>query len=259
MRLSGKVGIVTGAASGIGEAIARRFAREGASVVVADIDAVGGPAVVDALSREGGRAAFIRADVSVDEDVQAMVATAVRQFGAVHVLVNNAGINMMRTAESLTLDDWARCIDVDLRGVWLGAKYAIPEIRRAGGGSIINIASMHAFRTMRSCHPYAAAKGGVIAMTRSLAIDYGRDRIRVNAICPGTIETPLFESHMLEFPDPAEARARFLRAYPLQRFGTSDEVASLALFLASDESTFITGTSIPIDGGRDALSASGVE
>lgn len=258
MRLAGKVTIVTGAASGIGEAIAACFGREGAAVVVADIDQSRGAAVARTITGNGGRAVFVRADVAVDEDVKGMITAATDRFGSLHVLVNNAGINLMRTAESATLEEWERCMAVDLKGAWLGAKHAIPQIRKAGGGSIINIASMHAFRTMRSCHPYAAAKGGVVSMTKSLAVDYGRDQIRVNAICPGAIETPLFEAYLREFPDPAETRARFLRAYPILRFGTPEDVARLALFLASDESTFITGAAIPIDGGRDALSASGV-
>ncbi len=258
MSLRDKVAIVTGAASGIGEAIARRFAAESARVVLADIDADRGQRIERDLRAHGGEAIFVQTDVALDDRIRNMVEAAVRAYGRLDVLVSNAGINMMKTAETATLAEWERCLNVDLRGVWLGAKYAIPEMRRVGGGSIINIASMHAFRTMKSCHPYAAAKGGVVSMTKSLAVDYGRDHIRANAICPGTIQTPLLESHLQEFDDADEARRRFLRAYPLGRFGTPDEVACLALFLASDESAFITGIAIPIDGGRDALSASGV-
>jgi NAD(P)-dependent dehydrogenase (short-subunit alcohol dehydrogenase family) len=255
--LAGKVALVTGGAAGIGRAIVRRFAAEGAAVALLDIDEAGAQTLAAEIEKGNGCSLPLRADVSRDEDVRRAVERTVARFGALHVLVNNAGVNVMKTAESATEADWARALDIDLKGVWLGCKHALPHLRAAGGGSIVNIASMHAFRTTRSAFPYAAAKGGVISLTRSLAVDHGRDRIRVNAICPGTIETNLSARWFDEQPDPSAARSRALGAIPLGRLGTPDDVAALAAFLASDQASFLSGTAIPVDGGRDALSAAG--
>jgi NAD(P)-dependent dehydrogenase (short-subunit alcohol dehydrogenase family) len=258
-RLAGKSALVTGGAAGIGRAIALRFSREGAAVALLDVDEPGGRAVAAEIAAAGGRALALAGDVARDEDVRSAVERAVAAFGALHVLVNNAGVNGMKTAESATEADWARAIDVDLKGVWLGCKHALPHLRAAGGGSIVNVASMHAMRTMPRSFPYAAAKGGVIALTRSVAIDAGPSRIRVNALCPGTIETKLTADWIAAQPDPAAARRRLVAAVPLGRLGTADDVAALALFLASDESAFLSGAALPLDGGRDALSAAGAE
>jgi NAD(P)-dependent dehydrogenase (short-subunit alcohol dehydrogenase family) len=255
--LAGKVALVTGGAAGIGRAIALRFAAEGAAAALMDVDEAGARAVAAEIESGGGQALALRADVSRDEDVRRAVARTVERFGALHVLVNNAGVNVMWTAESATEADWARAMDIDLKGVWLCCKHALPHLRAAGGGSIVNIASMHAFRTTKSAFPYAAAKGGVISLTKSLAVDHGAERIRVNAICPGTIDTSLSARWFDEQGDPAAARCRALAAIPMGRFGTPDDVAALAAFLAGDRSSFLSGTAIPLDGGRDALSASG--
>jgi NAD(P)-dependent dehydrogenase (short-subunit alcohol dehydrogenase family) len=199
----------------------------------------------------------LRGDVALDADARRTVGETVERYGELHVLVNNAGVNVMKTVEAATEADFTRCIDVDLIGVWLFSKHALPHLRAAGGGSIVNIASMHPFRTLPASFPYSAAKGGVIALTKSLALDAGRDRIRVNAICPGTIETKMLSDWFAAQPDPAAARKKFLGAIPVGRIGTPEDVAALALFLASDESSFLSGTALPLDGGRDALSASG--
>jgi NAD(P)-dependent dehydrogenase (short-subunit alcohol dehydrogenase family) len=254
-RLAGKVALVTGAAAGIGRAIALRFARAGAAVALVDVDDAGAHAAVAEIEGAGGRALAIRGDVALEEDVRRAVEQTIARFGALHVLVNNAGVNVMKTVESATAADWSRAMDIDLKGVWLFCKYALPHLRAARGGSIVNLASMHAFRTMPSSFPYAVAKGGVISLTKSLAIDAGPAGVRVNAICPGTIETRLTSEWLAAQPDPALARRRFLAAIPLGRLGTPDDVAALALFLASDESSFLSGAAIPLDGGRDALSA----
>ncbi len=253
-RLAGKVALVTGGAAGIGRSIALRFAREQAAVALVDVDEAGARAVAAEIEKSGGRALALRGDVAREEDVRRAVEQTVARFGALHVLVNNAGVNVMKTVESATEADWARAMDVDLKGVWLFCKHALPSLR-AARGTIVNIASTHAFRTMPSSFPYAAAKGGVISLTKSLAIDAGPAGVRVNAICPGTIETRLTTDWFASQPDPALARQRMLAAIPLGRLGTPDDVAALALYLASDESSFLSGAAIPLDGGRDALSA----
>jgi len=256
-RLAGKVALVTGAGAGIGAAIATRFANEGAAVALVDVDEPGVTTVATTIERAGGRAMALRGDVARDADARRTVAEAVERFGALHVLVNNAGINVMKPVEAATEEEFTRCIDVDLKGVWLFSKHALPHLRAAGGGAIVNIASMHAFRTLPGSFPYSAAKGGVIALTKSLALDAGTARVRVNAICPGTIETRMLTDWFAAQPDPAAARRKFLGAIPVGRIGTPEDVAALALFLASDEAGFLSGAAIALDGGRDALSASG--
>jgi NAD(P)-dependent dehydrogenase (short-subunit alcohol dehydrogenase family) len=256
-RLAGKVALVTGAGHGIGAAIAARFAHEGAAVALVDVDAAAARTLAKEIGRAGGRALALRGDVAREGDARRTVRATVAAFGALHVLVNNAGVNVMTTVEHATAREFARCLDVDLKGVWLFSKHALPHLRRAGGGSIVNIASMHAFRTIPRSFPYAAAKGGVVSLTKSLALEAGPFSVRVNAICPGTIATRITDGWFAAQPRPAQARRRFLAAIPVGRLGTPDDVAALALFLASDESAFVSGTAIPIDGGRDALSASG--
>jgi NAD(P)-dependent dehydrogenase (short-subunit alcohol dehydrogenase family) len=254
MKLAGKVALVTGGAAGIGRAIALRFAREGAAVAIVDVDEPGARAVATEIEGAGGRALALRGDVAREADVAAAVAATVDRLGALDVLVNNAGVNVMKTAETASEADWSRALDVDLKGAWLGCKHALPHLKRRGG-AIVNVASMHAFRTMPGCFPYAAAKGGVVSLTKSLAVDFGPARVRVNAICPGTIDTRLTREWAASQPEPEAARRRLLAAIPLGRLGTPEDVAALALFLASEESGCLSGAAIPLDGGRDALSA----
>ena len=251
MRLDGKVALITGAASGIGLETARRFAEEGAAVVCADLDGEGAERTAAELTEAGGRATGLGADVSSAADAERMVAVAEEAYGALHVAFNNAGIMMSADgdAESTDEDVWDTTMAVNLKGVFLGCKYQIPALRRAGGGSIINTASFVAL--MGAATPqvaYTASKGGVLAMTRELAVIHAREGIRVNALCPGPLRTEL----LMKFLDTEEKKQRRLVHIPMGRFGEAKEMADAALFLASDESSFTTGTEFVVDGGITA-------
>jgi NAD(P)-dependent dehydrogenase (short-subunit alcohol dehydrogenase family) len=247
-RLANKVALITGAGSGIGRASARAFAREGARVVVVDADEGAGGATVDALAAAGGVAAFVRADVSRGDDVRAMIAFAEKEFGALHVLFNNAGIFPDDDGSVVDTDEavFDRVINVNLKGVFLGCKHGIPALLRAGGGSVINTASFVAVMgAATSQSAYTASKGGVLALTREMAIEFARRGIRANALCPGPVNTPLLQALL---SDPAR-RARRLVHLPMGRLAEADEIANAALFLASDESSYINGATFLVDGG----------
>ena len=248
MRLKGKVAIITGAASGIGQATALLFAKEGATVVVADLDKAGGNEVVEQINADGGKAMFIRTDVTVAEDVQAMVESTIDAYGKLDVLFNNAGIAMRLPVVELPEEDWDRCVDINLKGVFLGSKYAIPEMIRNGGGSIINMASIYGLVGAPVRAAYVATKGGVANLTRGMALDYATDNVRVNCLCPGFTETPLLAG-VLKTEEEYRALAD---QHPMKRLATPQEIAYGALFLASDESAFVTGVALPIDGGFTA-------
>jgi|YNPNPStandDraft_1061719.scaffolds.fasta_scaffold27646_3 NAD(P)-dependent dehydrogenase (short-subunit alcohol dehydrogenase family) len=249
MRLKDKVALITGAGSGIGRASAIRFAQEGARVVVVDWKPQGGQETVAKIRAQGGEAIFVEADVSRDEDARRMIQTAVRAYGGLHVLFNNAAIQVFGTLPDTSEADWQRVMDVNLKGVYLGCKYAIPQMIAQGGGSIINMSSALGLVGDPDLPAYGATKGGILAMTRSMAQAHGRQGIRVNAICPGDVETPIVEEYFAHQPDPEEARRRIAAEYALGRIARPEEIANVALFLASDESSFITGTYIVVDGG----------
>ena len=247
-RLQDKVALITGAGSGIGRQTAALFASEGARVVAVDIDAEAGAAVVDEVGAAGGEAIFVRADVAKGADCAAMVEAAETEFGALHVLFNNAGISHIDDADAVDTDEavWDLTMAVNLKGVFLGCKHGVPALRRAGGGSIINTASFVAL--LGAATPqlaYTASKGGVLALTRELAVVHAREGIRINALCPGPLRTEL----LMKYLDTEEKRQRRLVHIPMGRFGEADEIARAALYLASDESSYVTGTAFTVDGG----------
>jgi NAD(P)-dependent dehydrogenase (short-subunit alcohol dehydrogenase family) len=250
-RLDGRVALITGAGSGIGRTTALLFAREGASVVVSDVVDEAGRGAVQEIEEGNGKAAFVHADVSSSSDAEAMVRSAVRTFGRLDVLMNNAGI-FHPADESVTNteeDIWDRVMAINLKGVFLGCRYAIPAMLESGGGSIVNVASFVAL--IGAATPqiaYTASKGGVLAMTREIAVEFARKGIRANALCPGPIETPLLAELLA---DPARRQRRLVHI-PMGRFGRADEIANAALFLASDESSLVTGATFVVDGGITA-------
>jgi NAD(P)-dependent dehydrogenase (short-subunit alcohol dehydrogenase family) len=250
-RLEGKVALITGAGSGMGRCAAELFAAEGARVVVSDVDEVGGNDTVAAVRGAGGDATFVRANVAEWSDCEAMVATAVDTYGALHVLYNNAGIFPADDGGVLDTprDTWRRVMAVNLEGVWLGCKAGIPAMLESGGGAIVNVASFVALMGAATAQiAYTASKGGVLAMTRELAVEYARKGIRANALCPGPIQTPLLEELLA---DP-ERRARRMVHIPMGRLGRAEELAKAALFLASDDASFMTGAALVVDGGITA-------
>jgi NAD(P)-dependent dehydrogenase (short-subunit alcohol dehydrogenase family) len=250
-RLAGKVALITGAGSGIGFATALAFAREGARIAAVDLDERAGKSAVEQLRAAGAEAIFARADVSKSADCERMVAETERAFGALHVLFNNAGIMLPADDDAVTTDEatWDLTISVNLKGVFLGCKHGIPALRRAGGGSVINTASFVAL--LGAATPqlaYTASKGGVLALSRELAVIHAREKIRVNALCPGPLRTEL----LMKFLDTEAKRQRRLVHIPLGRFGEAREIAEAVVFLASDESSFVTGASFLVDGGITA-------
>jgi NAD(P)-dependent dehydrogenase (short-subunit alcohol dehydrogenase family) len=250
-RLDGKVALITGSGSGMGRAAAELFAREGAKVVVTDVVDEAGESAVEAVRAAGGEATYIRADVSQSGDCKAMVRCATDTYGGLHILYNNAGIfpgddgGVLDTPEST----WETVMQINLKGVWLGCRAGIPAMIASGGGSIVNVASFVALMGAATAQiAYTASKGGVLSMTREIAVEYARQGIRANALCPGPIETPLL-SELLSDP---ERRARRMVHIPMGRLGQAEELAKAALFLASDDASFMTGASLVVDGGITA-------
>jgi NAD(P)-dependent dehydrogenase (short-subunit alcohol dehydrogenase family) len=251
MRLENKVALITGAGGGIGRESALLFSSEGAGIVVVDVNHIGGKETVKRIEAQGGRAVYVHADIAKGSDCEKMITTTEKSFGRLHILFNNAGImdgaddDAVKTEEEV----WERTLSVNLRGVFLGCKYGIPALRRAGGGSIINTASFVAF--LGAATPqlaYTASKGGVMAMTRELAVIHAREKIRVNALCPGPLRTEL----LMKFLNTEEKKQRRLVHIPMGRFGEAKEIAKAALFLASDDSSFMTGAALMVDGGITA-------
>ena len=252
-RLQGKVAVITGAAKGIGQAAARLFAAEGAKVGLLDIDEPGGEAVTEAIRDQGRDALFAACDVSSASEVRRAFDAVLERYGRIDVLYNNAGIGYsagitVGTAEDMPEENWHRVLDVNLKSVYLTCKHVIPVMRRQGGGSIVNTASIMAFQGIPGAEAYSASKGGIVAMTRAMARNLAKAGIRVNVICPGTVDTPMIEPIT---SDP-EWHTQRCEATPLGRIGQPEEVARVALFLASDEASFVTGSILVVDGGITA-------
>jgi NAD(P)-dependent dehydrogenase (short-subunit alcohol dehydrogenase family) len=250
MRLAGKVALITGGASGMGQSEAMIFAREGARVVVADLLEVEGRQVADKIAAGGGQARFVALDVTSEGGWEQAVETAVSAFGRLDVLVNNAGISGTFDPDTLSTSAWDALMNVNAKGVFLGMKHAIPRMRAAGGGAIVNISSISGFVGQPMLHmAYNASKGAVRIMTKAAAVQYAQDNIRVNSVHPGVMP-PMRTSKVSADP---EWRTKMLRAVPMKREGRVEEVAHAVLFLASDEASYITGTELVVDGGYLAM------
>jgi meso-butanediol dehydrogenase/(S,S)-butanediol dehydrogenase/diacetyl reductase len=249
MRLKGKICIITGGGSGIGRAACHLFAREGATVIVADKSA---PAAQDVATALGGSAVAVEVDVSSNAGVARMVGDTVERFGRLDVLVNNAGYGIKGTVIETEEDDWNRLMAVNVNGVFFGCKHAIAQMRRQGGGVIVNTASVVATVGIRDRAAYCASKGAVAALTRAMALDHVADNIRVNAVAPGTIDSPYFQDMFAKSPRAAELRRELESRQAMDRLGQPEEIANGMLFLASDESSFMTGAVLTIDGGWTA-------
>ena len=253
-KLDGKVAIITGAGSGIGRATALLFAKEGAKVVIADNVVSGGEETLTMIRESGGEACFVKTDVSVELDIKNMIKTALDNYGKLDILFNNAGIFEERApTHETSVATWDRVISINLRGVFMGMKYAIPEMLKIGGGAIINTSSVAGLISVPNQPSYCASKGGVLQLTKAAALDYATQNIRVNCICPGVIWTPMVENRAGEMAsgDTEEGKRLFIEMglSPAGRLGTPEEVALAALFLACDESKFINGISLPVDSG----------
>ncbi len=252
MRLKDKVALITGAGSGIGRASALLFTQEGAKMVVVDWDEEAGRATAEAIRSAGGQATFVRADVSRAEEVQNMIRVALEEYGRLDILFNNAGIGPVAMVTETEEEEWDQVMAINLKGVFLSAKCAIPEMIKGGGGVIINTASELGLVGSYDMHAYSASKGGVVLLTRSMAKGYAPYRVRVNCICPGPIDTPLLEEIIAAAADPEEERRSIIHDIPLKRLGRPEEIAYAALYLASDESSYLTGAALVVDGGAIA-------
>ena len=248
MKLAGQVSIITGSASGIGRASAKEFAKEGAQVVVADINLAGGQETVKQIEAAGGVALAVKTDVADPESVQALVEQTLRSFGRINVLFNNAAIQVNKTVEDTTVEEWSREISINLGGVFLCSKFSMPHLRRTKG-CIVNMASVNGFFVEPMCAGYCATKGGIIALTKAMAIDHGKEGIRVNCICPGYIDAGLAWGYFEVQPNPAEARKAAGKLHALWRIGQPEEVARVAVFLASEDASFMTGAAVEVSGG----------
>jgi NAD(P)-dependent dehydrogenase (short-subunit alcohol dehydrogenase family) len=252
MRLKDKIAIVTGAGAGIGRGIAERFGREGAAVVIAEIDAATGDAAARSIRDAGGDALFVPTDVSNEAQVKSMAQKALDRYGRIDVLCNNAAILLVHEearAHELTNETWDRTMAVNLRGYWLCSKYVVPAMLRQGSGSIIHVASPTGLFGFTRLTAYSTSKGGVVGLTRAMAADYAPDHIRVNAIVPGTIDTPM---NAIELSDPKK-RQHFAEIAPAGRLGTPEDLAGIALFLASEDSNYCIGGIFTVDGGLTAV------
>jgi NAD(P)-dependent dehydrogenase (short-subunit alcohol dehydrogenase family) len=252
MRLKGQVAIITGAGTGIGRAVALRYAAEGVKVVVAEINVEAGSGVAQEIRAAGGKALFVRTDVAEEKEVQAMVEVAVKKYGRIDILFNNAGIQIYgkdARVHELSTEVWDRTLGVNLRGQWLSAKYVIPHMLKQGRGCIINMASPTGLRGYENLTAYSTSKGGITALTRAMAADYSRHHIRVNAIVPGCIDTPMNAVRLTD----EKTRQKRIAMTPWGRLGTAEDVAGVAVFLASDDADFCVGGFYAVDGGMMAI------
>jgi NAD(P)-dependent dehydrogenase (short-subunit alcohol dehydrogenase family) len=251
MRFAGKVVIVTGGGAGIGRAIAEAFAVEGGAVVVVDVSRERASEVVDGIKERGGKALAVAADVSSDRDTARLAQEAVAAFGRINILVNNAGIQTYGTVVDTDEAAWDRTLNINLKGFYLVAKHCIPEIAKQGGGAVVNMASVQGLLSQPNVVAYAASKGGVLAMTRTMALDHARDKIRVNSVSPGSVDTPMLRwaAELFEPDDPDGAVSAWGKQHPLGRVAQTREIAQVVLFLASDDASFVTGANVVVDGG----------
>jgi len=249
MKLEGKVAAVTGAGSGIGRAIALLFAKEGAKVAVIDRVTKTGERVAREIETGGGKSVFVEADVSKVADTQRMIRQVVKEFGGLNILVNNAGIELVRRTLETTEDEWDRVMEVNLKGVFFSSKAAVPEIIRAGGGSIINISSVNAVNGLPDLVAYSASKGGVLAMTIAMAKELTPKNIRVNAILPAAVDTPMLRVYLDAQPNAAKALEEMVDRHLIKRLGRPEDIAKAALYLASDDAEWVTGIALVVDGG----------
>lgn len=246
MKLSEKTAIVTGGGSGIGRAAALRFAKEGAKVVVADIDSIEGEETANYIREHEGSSIFVKTDVADPEQIKRLIETTTSTFGGLHIMFNNAGVgNLEVRSVDLSVEEWDRVVDINLKGVFLGIKYAVPALIKSGGGSIINTSSLLGLKGQKFVSAYNASKAGVVVLTQNAALEYGKYHIRVNAIAPGVIDTKIIDN----WKQNERKWPIISRANALGRIGTPEEVANAVLFLASDEASFITGATLPVDGG----------
>jgi NAD(P)-dependent dehydrogenase (short-subunit alcohol dehydrogenase family) len=251
MKLKDRVAIVTGAAKGIGWGIAKIFLQEGARVVLVDWDRKAGEKTESEFKASGGEVTFVACDVSDEGQVKGAVEKAIKAYGRIDILVNNAGVGVYKPLLETSSKDWDHCLGVNLKGVFLCSKYSIPHMQAIGKGAIVNISSVHSHATVNGVAPYAASKGGITALTRNMAIDYG-PAIRVNSIAPGWVLTPLIQSIFDSYDDPAGQQQAVERRQVMKRIGRPEDIGYAAAFLAGDEAEFITGTQLFVDGGLTA-------
>jgi NAD(P)-dependent dehydrogenase (short-subunit alcohol dehydrogenase family) len=251
MKLTGKIAVVTGGASGIGRAISLAFAQEGAKIVVADINTDGGKETVGLMQALKSDSIFVETDVSETGPVKNLIDKTIKHFGKLDIIVNNAGIEIFNRLADTDEQAWDRVIAINLRGVFLGTKYAVPKMLENGGGVIINMASVAGIMGAGGLSAYNAAKGGVVLLTKNTAMDYGSRNIRANCICPGFIRTPMVEA-VMSLPGSGEVKGYLQSLIPPGRFGKPEEVAACAVFLASDDASYVNGHALVVDGGMSA-------
>jgi NAD(P)-dependent dehydrogenase (short-subunit alcohol dehydrogenase family) len=248
MKLEGKVAVITGATDGIGRAIALTFSKEGAKVIIVGRNETKGRATLEKV-KEHGEGTYFKVDVSNSSQVTKMIEDTIKKYGRIDILVNNAAVCFAGNVVSTSEETWNQTIDINMKGVFLCSKYTIPHMQKNGGGAIINIGSINSLMAMENEAAYDASKGGVLMLTRAIALDFAKSNIRANCILPGAIETPMLQASLNAAPDPNKAREWITARHPIGRTGKPQEIAEVALFLATEAASFITGAAIPVDGG----------